>query len=72
MKLQRYEIDMFERGLTPDDNGFLVYHSEALDWFESLLAPIPSCIKYSEVESVDINQYLESLRALIAVERGKV
>lgn len=70
MKLQRYETDEYEAGLAPSPQGPVIYHSEALDWFESLIdGTAPRHIDRRVYNIVDEER--ARLRALIAAERGK-
>lgn len=77
MKLQRYELGLFWDGnenipaLLCEPDGECVKHSEALDWFESLLdRPIPDHYDWSERETVTTER--DRLRAILAAERNKV
>lgn len=75
MKLQRYELikyetDEYEAGLAPSPQGPVIYHSEALDWFESIIGvPIPYYFDRQEQHGMLAER--ARLRALIAAERGK-
>lgn len=75
MKLQRYTITVaIDALLTPridvsaHTNGLFVKHSEALDWFESLLTTES---EIADGVTATWTRSLDEVRALIAAERGK-